>query len=180
MEQANAEVGRGLHQVTGVFMDTLIRVHADFAGAGEAKRALRHEPLIEEIMCQPIAQLQLAHLSEPGLSDIQGQQRPGDHHKNHKLVQKLRKVLARKRIVKRLVPRIELDLEEGGQPDHDAECDAERNEYVASRRMKKSRDHHPELRRELLFPRRGCRFAFGWFFGLVSHLRPIPFSCVSP
>jgi len=60
----------------GVFMDTLIRVHADFAGAGEAKRTLGHEPLIEEIVRQPIAQLQLAHLSEPGLATFKANSAP--------------------------------------------------------------------------------------------------------
>ena len=180
MEQTNAEVGREHHQVMGVLMDTLIRVHANFTSAGKVKRAPWHEPLVEQIVRERVAQFQLAHLSEPGLGDVQGQQRPGNHPKHHELVQKTLKILKRQRIVERLVPGIEPDLAEGGQCDHGAEGGAEANECVAARRMKKGCDHHPELRRELLVPRCSRRLAPEWFFGLVSHLRPIPFSFASP
>ena len=62
--------------MTGILMDALVRVYADFAGPGEAKRAPGHEPLIEEIARQSFAQFQLAHFSKPGLGDIQYQQTP--------------------------------------------------------------------------------------------------------
>ena len=55
MEQANAEIGRELHQVTSILMDSLVWIFADFTGAGKAKRAPGHEPLIEEIMREPVA-----------------------------------------------------------------------------------------------------------------------------
>src|SRR5262249_47794152 len=106
--------------MTGILMDALIGVYADIAGAGEAKRAPRHEPLIEEIARQSLAQFQLAQFSKPGLGDIQGQQRAGNHRKDYELIQKLPKILERERIIERLVPSIEFDLGEGGQRDNGA------------------------------------------------------------
>ena len=136
--------------MTGILMDALVWVYADFAGAGEVKRAPWHEPLIEEIARQSFAQFQLAHFSKPGLGDIQGQQRAGNHPKDHELVQKLPKVLERERIVERLVPGIEFDLAEGRQRDNGADRDSEQEEFVAAGRIPKGFYHHPQLRREPL------------------------------
>jgi len=125
LEQTNSEVGRELHKVTGILMYALIWILADFAGSREVKRTPWHEPLIEEIARQSFAQFQLAHFSKPGLGDIQGQQRAGNHPKDHELVQKLPKILERERIVERLVPSIEFDLAEGRQRDNGADRDSE-------------------------------------------------------
>src|SRR3984893_16679037 len=134
--------------MTGILMDALIWIYADFAGAREAKRAPGHKPLIEEIAGQSVAQFQLAHFSKPGLGDIQGQQRAGNDPKDHELVQKLPKILERERIVERLVPSVELDLEEGRQRDNGADRDCEQEEFVAAGRIPKGFYHHPQLRRE--------------------------------
>src|ERR1700738_1756825 len=118
--------------MTGILMDALIWVYADFAGAGEANRPPGHEPLIEEIARQSFAQFQLAQFAKPGLGDIQGQQRAGNHPKDHELVQKLPKILERERIVERLVPSIKFDLAEGRQRDNGADRDSEQEEFVAA------------------------------------------------
>ena len=136
--------------MTGILMDALVRVDADFAGPGEAKRAPGHEPLIEEIARQSFAQFQLAHFSKPGLGDIQYQQTAGNHPKDHEQVQKLPKILERERIVERLVPSIEFNLAKRRQRDNGADRACEREEYVAVRRIPKRFCHHPQLRRETL------------------------------
>src|SRR5580704_12741277 len=166
--------------MTGILMDALIWIYADIAGAGEAKRAPGHEPLIEEIARQSFAQFQLAQFSKPGLGDIQDQQRAGNHRKDHELVQKLPKVLERESIVERLVPSIELDLAEGGQRDNRADRESEQEELVAAGRMYKSCEHHSQLRRELLAPRCSRRLAPGRFVATVIHLRRLPFLLVAP
>ncbi|ESY24321.1 hypothetical protein X750_09660 [Mesorhizobium sp. LNJC394B00] len=72
---------------------------------------------------QRLAQLQPDHLVEPGLSDVEQQQRAGNHGKDHQLMQEGRHVATRQRIVERLVPAVEQNLADrrGDDDRHDAD-----------------------------------------------------------
>ena len=74
LEKADAEIGRQFGQMPGVLVDALIGIDADLAGAGETKGAPRLQPLVHEIVDEALPQLELGHLIEPALSDIEDQQ----------------------------------------------------------------------------------------------------------
>src|SRR4029077_10882076 len=56
LQEADAEIGREFGQVTGILMDTLVRVSADLSSRGEAECAPGSKPLVEQIAHEPFAQ----------------------------------------------------------------------------------------------------------------------------
>ena len=101
-----------------VLVHTLVRIDAELACLGETKRAAGPQPLIHEVAHQPFAQLQFQHLVEPVWATLRPAGR-GDDGEYEKLVEKAVEILSGQRVVKRLVPGVQLDLAIGGGRDDD-------------------------------------------------------------
>jgi hypothetical protein len=133
LQEADAEIGRELGQMTGIIMDTLIRVSADLSGIGEAKCAPGSKPLVEEIAHEPFAQLNLGRLVQPDLRYIQDQEGAGNETEDHELTEESMQVSMLQRIVKGLIPSVEPDLTEGRRGDDQDESNTERREQAEAR-----------------------------------------------
>ena len=73
--------------MTGILMDTLVRVSADLSRIGEGKCAPWSQPLIEQIAHEPFAQLNLGRLVQPDLRYIEDQESAGNETEDHELVE---------------------------------------------------------------------------------------------
>ena len=73
-----------------VFMQALVGIDADGAGIGEAEGAPRPHPFADQVARQPFAQLEVQHLVEPGLRDIEHEQPAGDFGKDQQLMHERR------------------------------------------------------------------------------------------
>ena len=85
MQETNAEIGREFGQMTGILVDTLVRVSAHRSGIGEVKCAPGFEPLVEQVLHQGFAQLDLGRLVQPRLRYVQDQEGAGDDEENCEL-----------------------------------------------------------------------------------------------
>ena len=98
--------------MTGILMDTLVRVSADLSGIGKVKCAPSSKPLVEQIAHEPFAQLNLGRLVQPDLRDIQDQEGAGNDTEDHELDEESMQVPTLQSIVKGLIPGVEPDLTE--------------------------------------------------------------------
>src|SRR5882672_11646068 len=96
-----------------ILMHALVRIDPDGSGTGQSKSPARQHPVLDQIVNQTLAQLELEHFAQPLLRHVERQERSGDDAENSELHQELRKVAARKRIIKRLVPTVEANLSVG-------------------------------------------------------------------
>ena len=146
LEQADAEIGRELGQVAGVFMQALVRIHPDGARIGEPEGTAGLEPLTDKVEHQSFAQLEFRHLVQEGLENIQHQKTAGNHGEDAELDYKAVEVTARKRIIERLVPPVEQDLAIGRQQDHSNKSETQNEQGIAHARGKEGANHHRQLR----------------------------------
>ena len=100
LQEADPEIGREFSQMTGILMDTLVRVSADLSGIGKAKCAPSSKPLVEQIAHEPFAQLNVGRLVQPDLRDIQDQEGAGNDTEDHELDQESMQVPTLQSIVK--------------------------------------------------------------------------------
>ena len=100
-----------------VLVHTLIGIDADRPRIGEPERTARQHPILNEISREPVAQLELQHLSHPALRDVEHEEGPGDDAEDAELHEESRKVTVRQSVIERLVPAVEANLSVGG--DHD-------------------------------------------------------------
>src|ERR1700751_3120607 len=112
----------------GVFVDTLIRVLPNFARLRKTKGSLGLKPLIENIVYQPLPQLNLGRLVEPRLRHIKNQKAAGYPTEDRELDQESTQVLARDGIVEGPVPGVEHDLAVRGRADDNDDGDAEQHD----------------------------------------------------
>ena len=82
LQQRHAQVGGQLAQMPRVLMHALIGVLAHGPGIGQPEGAPRLHPVLEQILDQGFAHLQLQHLPDPALRDIEHRQ-PGRKHEKH-------------------------------------------------------------------------------------------------
>jgi hypothetical protein len=87
LQETDPEIGREFSQVTGILIDTLVRVSSDLSGIGKAKCASSSKPLVEQIAHEPCAQLDLGRLVQPDLRAIQDQEGAGNDTEDHELDQ---------------------------------------------------------------------------------------------
>ena len=137
------------------------------------------EPLSEQIPRQFVAQCHLGHLIEPGLGDVQNQQRPCDDDEDEKLRGETRKVFARKRIIKRSAPCVEFDLPVDGGADHKREPRAKPKQNAAPAGIAKDFQYRLQMRNEAVTL--GLTLGVGpirpidlVFHGCSTHLRALP------
>lgn len=95
LQQADREIGGEFGEVARVFVHALIRVDADRSRVREARRAAGQHPMVDQILDQALAQLDLRHFSEIALHDVECEQRAGNESENAELYQKLREVAPR-------------------------------------------------------------------------------------
>ncbi len=148
LKQPDAEIGRELREVARVFMNALVGVDADLSGLRQEEDASRRQPFGDEIAREGRAHLHAQHLVEPCLGDVQREQRPRDLRKHAELRQKIRQIPPRQRVVKGLVPRVELDLPIGGRGDHPDKTDAKPEKDRSAARGAQNLKHHRCLRDE--------------------------------
>ena len=123
MHEANPQVGRQLAEVARIFVHALIGIDADMAGIGEPEGAARHEPVLDEIVREALAQLELQGFAEPPLRHVEHQQRACDDAEYAQLHQEPAKVPVRQRVIEGLIPAVEADLSIGGGDDDDKQRD---------------------------------------------------------
>ena len=70
-QQADAEFGGQLGEVLGVCLHALVGINANLAGKGEQVGPLWRQPLVEEVVGDPLPHPDLDHLAEPCLRDDQ-------------------------------------------------------------------------------------------------------------
>ena len=71
-------------------------------------------------MHQSLAQLDLQHLHQPPLTDIENQQTARNHKKHAQLEQEVSQIASRQGVIKRFVPTVKPNLAVGGEDDlHD-------------------------------------------------------------
>ena len=104
----------------------------------------------EQIPRQFVAQGHLGHLIEPGLGDVQNQQRPGDDDEHEKLRGETRKVLARERVVKRPAPCVEFDLPVDGGAHNEREPRAKPKQCAAPAGVTEDLQHRLQMRNKAL------------------------------
>src|ERR1700691_6070072 len=103
-----------------VGLEALVGVGAERARIREAERALRLEPLVQEIVHQALAQDDLGALIEPHLRHVEDQQYARDLAEDPKLSEEPSHVLVGQGIVEWAVPGIKPDLHVGcGADDYD-------------------------------------------------------------
>src|SRR5580698_536041 len=93
-----------------VFVHALIRIYPHGACIGQSERPAGNQPVLNQIVNQSLAKLELQGFPEPALSDIQYEQTSADYSEDPELMQELAEVLMRQRVVERLIPVIELNL----------------------------------------------------------------------
>ena len=148
LEQADAEIGRKLGEVAGILVHALVGIDADRPGIGEAEGAPRSQPLSDEIAHEAFAQLQLGHLAEPPLRDVEYEKATGDDAEHPELRHEAGEIAARQRVVEGLVPAVQPDLPIGRGDDDQEDGAGERQKAAAKRRGEERRDHHAKLRDE--------------------------------
>ena len=134
LQQPDAEIGRQLGQVARILVHALVGVVADGTGVGEPERAAGLQPVPDEIVGEPGAQLQFQRLAEPALPDVQHQQAAGDDGEHAELQDELVQITARQRVVEGLVPAVEPDLAVGRGGDDHEDRQPEQQQPVAHRR----------------------------------------------
>jgi len=126
--------------------------------------------LIDQVERQRLAQPQPDHLVEPGLADVEHQKRSGDHRKYDKLMQEVRHVASRQRIVEGLVPSVEQNLPDRGRDDDGDDADRDPGERPAHRRGFQPQPDRRHLVGEAACLHRDGGFLQAWLFiGLVVH-----------
>ena len=73
-------------------VDALIWIVPDLAGEAQQIGALGCEPLVEQVVGEPLPQFDIGHLPQPGLGDDQHQQATGDDQEYEELVRERRHV----------------------------------------------------------------------------------------
>jgi hypothetical protein len=73
LQEADGEIGRELHEMSGILVHPLVGIGPDLAGLGEEIGALRCQPAVEQIVSEPLPQADLEHLLQPGLRHDQDQ-----------------------------------------------------------------------------------------------------------
>ena len=148
LKQADAEIGREIREMTRVLVNALVGIDANLSRLRQQEHASRRKPLGEEIARKGLAHLHAQHLVEPGLSDVQHEQRARDLSKHAELRKEVGPIAPRERVVKGLVPRVELDLGIGGCGDHADEPDIDPEKAGPAARGAQNLKHHRELREE--------------------------------
>src|SRR5262249_30676565 len=92
LQEADAEIGGKLGEMTGVLVHALIRIDADRSCAGKPERAVLQHPQLDEISSQSLAQLELEHFSNPALRDVESKQRTRDDDEHAELHEELLEV----------------------------------------------------------------------------------------
>ena len=114
-----------------VLVDALIRIVPDLAGEAQHIGALGCEPLVEQVVGEPLPQLDVGHLPQPGLGDDQHEQATGDDQEYQELVREGRHVLLLDRVVEVALPHVEPDLPRSIGADHENDASAEETEPVS-------------------------------------------------
>jgi hypothetical protein len=124
LQQADRKRGREVRQVLRVLLDTLVGIDPDLAGEAQHVGALGREPLVEQVVGQPLAQPNVGHLPQPGLGNDQHEQAAGDHHEDQELGREGREVLLLDRVVEGALPAVEPDLPRGvgADDEYDPRC----------------------------------------------------------
>ena len=151
MQQADAQIRRQFGQVPGVLMDALVGVFADLAGLRQADGAQRREPLGREVFDEPLAQDELRLQVEPRLRDVEDEQNARQFGEDAELDDERGNVLARQRVVERLVPGVQQDLRECGRADHGDQGDEQQDDLAALARRPQRRRHADQLRDDAVF-----------------------------
>ena len=145
LQQTDAEIGREIREVARILMDALVGIDADLSSLRQEEHAPRREPFGEEVARERLAHLHPQHLVEPGLSDVEHEQRARDLAEHDELREKIRQMAARQRVVEGLVPSVELDLPIGRRGDHADESDIEPEKPGAAARGAQDLKHRREL-----------------------------------
>ena len=142
MQKTDAEIGRELSQMTGIFVDPLIRVGTDLAGIGQAKCAPGFKPLVKQIAHEPFTQLDLGRLIQPRLRYVQNQEKSGDNAEDQELNGESMQVFTLQSIVKGAIPSVEPDLTECRRGEHQEKANAEHNYFAMLRRSYSNHHQH--------------------------------------
>ena len=124
-------------------MDALIRILPNFARLRKTKGTLGLEPLFENIVYEPLPQLNLGRLVQPDLCYIQDQEGAGNDTEVHELDEECMQVPTLQSIVKGLIPGVEPDLTKGRRGDDQDEGNAEQQDLGSLRRSYSK--HHQHL-----------------------------------
>ena len=122
-----------------VLVDALIWIVPDLAGKAQQVGALGCEPLVEQVVGEPLPQLDIGHLPQPGLGDDQHQQATGDDQEYEELVRERRHVPLLDRVVEVALPHVEPDLPRCIGADHEDDASGEDIGPVSSREVASAR-----------------------------------------
>ena len=110
MQEPNTEVGSEFSQMSGVLMNSLIGIEADFSYPDDPGRPLIAHPVADQVEGRCLTQFQANDLVEPGLGHVQSQQHRSKLKEDQELVKEHIKLAVADGIVEGLIPRIESDL----------------------------------------------------------------------
>ena len=151
LQQADAEIRRQFGQVPGVLMDALVWVFAEFADLRQADGSQRREPLGGEVFDETLAQNELRLQVEPRLRDVEDEQDAGQFAEHPELRDEMGNVLARQRVVERLVPGVQQNLRVCARADHRSQRDEQQRDLATLSRRPQRRRHADQLRGEAVF-----------------------------
>ncbi len=118
LHQADRKDGCQLGQLLSILLDALIGINADLTREAQHVDAFEDQPLVEEVMGQPLAQPDVDHRLQPGLADDQHQQSAGDRGEDHELGREPGHVPLLDRLVEGALPPVEPDLRGRVGADH--------------------------------------------------------------